>query len=94
MTPYKRTEITVETDQLLIIQRRRSMRARCQQCGCEVDMVDLAEAEALTRMSGTALRIYAEARGWHVSQVEGSNLICLESWLKSMTGRDVHGRTP
>jgi hypothetical protein len=84
MTPYKRTEITVETDQVTIIRRRRTMRAWCRQCGCEVDMVGLAEAEALTGMDGPGLRIYAEARGWHLFQGEdGSDLICLESWLKS-----------
>jgi hypothetical protein len=81
---YKRTEITVETDHVLIIQRRRAIRAWCHQCGCEVDMVGLAEAEASTRMSGSELREYAESRGWHLFQNDdGCELICLESWLKS-----------
>lgn len=83
-TPYRRTEITVETEQVLIIRRRGSKRAWCHECGHEVDMVGLADAEALTGMTGPDLRAYAEARGWHVFMGEdGSDLICLESWLKS-----------
>lgn len=84
LTPYKRTEITVETDHVLIVRRRRSVRAWCRQCGHEVDMVGLAEAEASTGISGPQLRNYAESRGWHLFQNDdGCDLICLESWLKS-----------
>jgi len=80
MTPYKRTEITVETDHVLIIRRRRAMRAWCPQCGCEVEMVGMAEAEASTGISGPELRDYAETHGWHLFQNDdGCDLICLES---------------
>ena len=83
MTPYKRTEITIETDEVLVIRRRRgAMRAWCRKCGCEVDIVDLAEAAALSRTTGPALRDYAEARGCHVLKGEdGQDLMCMESWL-------------
>jgi len=83
MTPYKRTEITVETHRILTIRRRRAMRAWCHECGREVEMVGQAEAEALTGLAKFALTDGA-ARGWHVSQ--GSNrtlLICLESVRKT-----------
>lgn len=83
MSAHKKTEITIETERVVTI-RRRSLRARCPQCGCEVDMVGLAEAEALTGISGPAFSEYVAARGWHLSQAQdGSDLICLESWLKS-----------
>ena len=85
MTAHKRTEITVETDRVLIIRRRRSTRAWCQECGCEVDMVDRQEAEALTGLTGPALRDCAKARKWHVAKGQDRNgLICLESMMKSM----------
>lgn len=83
MAPHKRTEITIETERVVTIRRRRSMRARCPTCGREVDMVSLAEAETLTGMNGKVLREYAAERGWHLIQgQDGSDLICLESWVK------------
>jgi len=39
MTAHEKTEITIETDQILIIRRRRSVRFWCQECGSPVDMV-------------------------------------------------------
>ena len=83
MTLHRRTEITVETDQVVVIRRRQSLRGWCSHCGCEVDMVGLAEAQALTGMAGQELQGYAEARGWHLSRGhDGSDVICLQSWLK------------
>ena len=84
MTAHKRTEITVETDRILIIRRHRTLRVWCPECGYEVDMVDQEEAEGLTGMSGQGLRDCVQARGWHLSEGEdGTRLICLESVLKS-----------
>lgn len=83
-TVHKRTEITIETDRVLIIRRRRSIRAWCPECGREVDMVDRQEAEDLTGISGHAIRERAQAPGWHLSDGEdGIGLVCLESLLKS-----------
>jgi len=46
-------------------------------------MVGLDEAEALTGMSGQALRDRDQAGGWHVCESQhGVRLICLESLLK------------
>jgi hypothetical protein len=85
MTAQKRTEITVETDNVLIIRRRRSIRGWCAECGCEVNMVGLAEAEAVARMTAEALRDRAQARGWHLSAGrDGNKLVCLESLLRSL----------
>jgi hypothetical protein len=83
MTTHKRTEITVETDRVLIIRRRRVLRAWCAECGCEVDVVGQEEAELLTGMRQLS-RDCAQARGWHLTQgPERSELVCLESLLKS-----------
>jgi hypothetical protein len=84
MTAHKRTEIIVETDRVLIIRRRRSIRIWCPKCQCEVDMVALEEGEALTGMSGQALRDHAEAGKCHLHESQdGALLVCLESLLKS-----------
>jgi hypothetical protein len=61
------------------------MRARCPECGSEVDMVGLEEAEAVTGLRGRALSDCAQARRWHVARSpDGIEFICLESVLKSM----------
>ena len=83
----KRTEITIETDQVLIIRHRRSVRSWCQKCGREVDMVGLKEAEALTGMTQPLLVDGQAEQAWHWSQAEdGSPLVCLESLLKPNSG--------
>ncbi|MGA8214924.1 MAG: hypothetical protein WB799_15110 [Candidatus Sulfotelmatobacter sp.] len=85
MKAHRRTEITVETDRLLIIQRRRLVRAWCQECGGEVEMVSLGEAEALTEVPGQKFCESAQAHRWHLSEnQEGSYLVCLESLRKSL----------
>ncbi len=45
---YKTTEITVETDRVFIIRKSHSTRGWCAECGKEVDMVGLKEAEKLS----------------------------------------------
>jgi len=82
MAAHKRTEITIETDRVLIIRRRRVLRAWCPECGREVDMVDPREAEAITGFTRTALRDCAQ---WHIAQgQDGAGLICLDSLMKSV----------
>jgi len=82
MAAHKRTEITIETDRVLIIRRRRVLRAWCQECGHEVDMVDPREAEAITVVTGSALRDCAQ---WHIAQSpDGAGLVCLDSLLRSV----------
>jgi len=85
MDARERTEITVETDRILIIRRLRTVRGWCPECGCDVDLVDEAEASALTEMSGKQLPECAQAGRWHVTaSQDGNGLVCLDSLLKSM----------
>jgi hypothetical protein len=100
MAAYKRTEITLETDRIWIIRRSRSRRAWCAECGREVDMVGLKEAETLSGMTQPTLSQpltnqpltgqpmlpgCGDSGGWHWSQAaDGSPLVCLESLVKSM----------
>ena len=85
-TAHRRTQITIQTDRTLIVRRSRSRaRLRCAECGCEVEVVDLAEAEALTGMSQTRISDGAGANRWHCLQGEGDAvLVCLDSLLKAM----------
>jgi hypothetical protein len=81
----QRTEITIQTERVVLIRGSRSTRAWCQQCGREVEMVGLAQAAALTAGGKPVLPDSTQGQGWHVSEDEtGSPLICLESVLKSM----------
>jgi hypothetical protein len=84
-TAKKRTEITVETDRILIIRRRRVIRGWCQECGAEVDLVTLQDAGAIAKMSLAALQDRPQAQALHFCQgLDGAPLICLESLLKSL----------
>jgi hypothetical protein len=56
MTAHKRTEITVETDRVLIVRRRRALRVWCPECGREVDMAAPVEAEARSQQKRTGDR--------------------------------------
>ncbi len=84
MTAHRRIEITVETDRVLIIRRRPLVRAWCKECGAEVEMVSLEEAEALSEVTRPELCESAQAHRWHLSQnQEETCLVCLESLRKS-----------
>jgi hypothetical protein len=84
MTRHRRTEITIETDRVLIIGRRHSTRAWCPECGRDVYVV---QAQMLT--SGTQPRLLkGDSTGpqpWHSFEgPDGKLLVCLESLLKAM----------
>ena len=82
----KRTEITVETERVVIIRRHRSNRAWCRQCGSEVDLITQGEAAVVAGLPEQAF-LHAEAKGWHfLEDGEGTSLVCLESLLKSQIG--------
>ena len=76
----KRTEITVETDEVLTIRRARVYRAWCVECGREVEMVGLLDARAIAGLPGN---VVCPAK-WHVQEEQGSALVCMESVLRSV----------
>jgi hypothetical protein len=83
-TIQKKTEITVETDRLLVIRRRQLVRAWCEECGSEVDTLSLDEAASMTGTS-SALSRKTWMAAWHLCEgADGAPRICLESLLKSM----------
>ncbi|HLZ41857.1 MAG TPA: hypothetical protein VKQ11_12895 [Candidatus Sulfotelmatobacter sp.] len=83
MGVYKRTEITVETNEVLIVRRARVYRAWCPLCGREVDMVGVPDARAMAGVPGEGAGTNNSA-AWHVSEDQETALVCLESVLKSI----------
>jgi hypothetical protein len=77
----KRTEITIETDRLVLISERRSKQvAWCEACAREVEMVSVDEAAALAGTSSRMIYRQVEAQTLHFMETpEGRLLICLNS---------------
>lgn len=83
MSARKRLQITVVTEQAMIIRQRDSARAWCPNCACEVDMVGIEAAGVLAGLTQSQLRERVASGEWHVSEAkDGSSLICLDSLLK------------
>jgi hypothetical protein len=84
VTAYKRTQITIETDQVLIIRRRGCVRQWCRECGRETDMVSLSQAGLVTGVAQPLLLECARTERWHLTEaVAGAPLVCLDSLLKA-----------
>ena len=84
-TARKKIEITVQTERLMLIRRRGISRRWCESCGCEVDVVNFAQAQVLTGIGQQTLRDGAPAVSWHcLEAADGSRVVCLQSLLKSM----------
>lgn len=82
MAAYKRIQIIVETDRVLIIRRRGCVRHWCSECGRETDMVSLSQAGLRTGVAELLLRDGARGGKWHMTETAGgSPLICLDSLL-------------
>jgi hypothetical protein len=84
VTKKKRTEITVETERILVIRRRyRASVVWCNECSEEVVMIRPDQAAAV---SGRSLRVIfsdIERAALHFAeQPDGMILICLNSLLK------------
>ncbi|HVG22275.1 MAG TPA: hypothetical protein VNI02_24775 [Blastocatellia bacterium] len=79
----KRTEITVETDEIIIIrQPRRLARIWCRKCARQVMMVTVDQAAAVTGKSSRLIFRMAEAGNIHFAETsEGFLLICLQSLI-------------
>jgi hypothetical protein len=89
VTVHKRTEITIETDHVVVVRRRSSRRGWCSECGHEVEVVGLSEAglSQMRTIAGGTQPLLGDSSGiekWHVFEDrDGSLVICLTSMLKS-----------
>lgn len=80
----RKTEITVETERLLLIRRRRPwVRAWCDGCAKHANMITAAEAAAAARVSSRTVYRWVEAEKVHFTEtLEGLLLICFNSLTK------------
>jgi hypothetical protein len=84
VTGKKRTQITVETERILIIKRRyQAVEAWCDECNEAVVMIRPDQAAAVSGRSLRAIFSDIERAALHFAeQPEGMVLICLNSLLK------------
>jgi hypothetical protein len=79
----KQTKITIETDSLLILRGRIPVRAWCQQCGGETEMIPLEGVGVISNLLPLEVEAWIESEDLHRSQApDGGRLICLNSLLK------------
>jgi hypothetical protein len=89
MGSKKRTEITVETDRVLVIRRHRSViRAWCEGCAEPVKMVTAEEAAAVAGVTARTIYYWVEAEKVHfIETPDGVLLICPSSLLRGGMAR-------
>ena len=79
----KQTKITIETDSLLILRGRTPLRAFCQQCHGETEMIPLEGVGVISNLPPTEVEAWIQSEDFHRSQAsDGGTLICLNSLLK------------
>ena len=61
------TEVTIETNQVLVITRRQVTRSRCSECGSEVEFVARAEVNAMLDKAGNQRGLEASSESPHRS---------------------------
>jgi hypothetical protein len=81
MSKKRKKRITVETERILIVRRgRSSVRAWCEKCGQQVQMVTAEAAATLAGVSRRTIYRWVEADKLHFTEtLDGLLLICLDS---------------
>jgi hypothetical protein len=75
----KRTRIRIETDSLLVLRGRKSLRVWCPQCGAEAEVIPLSDVG----MASNLVQAWMESPDLHQTKTAtGDALICLNSMLK------------
>jgi hypothetical protein len=78
----KQTRITIETDSLLILRGRSSLRAWCSQCAAEVETIALEDMGVVSNLEPHELEEWLNSGDLHRLQAaDGSALTCLNSLL-------------
>ena len=84
----QRKEISVQTDRIVIIRRRRSRRVWCQRCGREVDAIAVQETMTLAGGEQLVLPRNPESGAWHIwTDEHGERVVCLESLCRQKQRR-------
>ncbi len=91
MRNRRRTEITIETEKLLVVTSRKSATlATCSSCAGQVKMVTAAEAAILTGIGTRSVyRWIEEGRVHFLEPSDGLLLVCLNSLYHSMASREI-----
>lgn len=84
----KRTTITIETDSLLVLRGRSSLRAWCSRCATEVEVIAMEDAGVISNLEQPALLEQSALEEWlnseelhHLQATDDSALTCLNSLL-------------
>ena len=79
----KETKITIETNSLLILRGRSSLRAWCPDCASEAEMIPLDGVGVISNLAATEVEVWIQSEDLHhVMAADGALLICLNSMLK------------
>jgi hypothetical protein len=77
----RRTQITIETERLLVIARQHTIRAWCEKCGSEVEF--LAQDKSRSLPPSVPEQLEAEyAAKLHLGRAKDGLVICLKSLLR------------
>lgn len=83
----RKVEITIQTEQFLVVRGIRTGREWCPQCGRESDMVNLQTAAALTRADLATGQARLQSGDWHASAAaDGTLRVCLASLPAGIAG--------
>jgi len=82
----KRTEITIETDRIVVLTRRKvSVVSWCDECGRRTKMITVDEAAAIAGVTSRTVYRWADAQKLHFTEtVEGVLRICFSSLQDSI----------
>jgi hypothetical protein len=79
----RQTKITIETDSLLVLRGRTPLRAWCQECSGETEMIPLEGVGVISNLRPLEVEAWIESEDLHRSQAPGGGqLICLNSLVK------------
>jgi hypothetical protein len=79
----KETKITIESDSLLILRGRSSLRAWCPDCASEVEMIPLDGVGVISNLAPQEVEAWIQSEDLHHTKAaDGAPLICMNSMLK------------
>ena len=79
----KHTNITIETDSLLVLRGRKALKAWCPQCAAESEMIPFHGIGVVSNLSSAEVEAWLESETIHRSHAaDGASLICLNSLIK------------
>ena len=79
MKTKKRTEVTIEIDEIVIRKSKQGTLAWCDRCAKNVRVLEADVAAVLVGKSSQALYSEVEAGRVHFVETEGRSLVCLDS---------------